>query len=95
MSIKSKLSAEQMSVIVQELESGRSAQELARANGISDKTIYTWRKKFKGMKSEDIRKLKFFENENARLKRIIANLTIDIDALREINAKSGKPTSKT
>lgn len=87
MAVKSKLTAEQMSAVIRELEGGRSAQELSRVHGISDKTIYNWRKKFKGLKVEDIRKVKFLEDENARLKRMIANMAIDIDALKEINAK--------
>ena len=84
----SKFSAEQMNQILQEAESHRGAtNEVARKYGISPKTISNWKQKYKGMVAGDIKKLKQLEEENSRLKRLVANMAIDIDALKEINSK--------
>ena len=82
-----RFSAEQMSQILSECKERGTQMAVARKYGISDKTISLWKAKFKGMDSGDIKRAKQLEEENTRLKRIIANLTIDNDALREINAK--------
>nr|BFD66935.1 hypothetical protein HAGR004_19570 [Bdellovibrio sp. HAGR004] len=79
-------SAEQMDQILKECEKSKQS-EVARKFGVSEVTISKWRKKFKGMPSQDIKRVKQLEDENARLKKMIANMAIDIDALKEINAK--------
>ena len=81
-----KYSAEKMDQVLQECKTEK-ASEVARRHGISEKTISKWRQKFKGVPSTDIKKLRQLEEENSRLKRMIANMAIDIDALKEINAK--------
>lgn len=78
--------AEQMSQILKECDLAKQS-EVARKHGICEKTISKWRQKFKGMPTADIKKTRQLEEENSRLKRIIANLMIDNDALKEINAK--------
>jgi putative transposase len=80
-------SAEQMNAVINECKAGKTQLEVSRKYGISDKTISKWTQKFKGMQIGDIKRAKQLEDENLRLRRIIANLTIDNDALREINAK--------
>lgn len=81
-----KYSAEVMDQVLQACKTSNQS-DVARKFGISDKTISNWRAKFKGMNSSDIKRARQLEEENSRLKRIIANLTIDNDLLREINAK--------
>ncbi len=81
-----KYSAEQMSQVLKDCQTSNQS-EVARRHGISEKTISKWRQKFKGMPTADIKKTRQLEEENSRLKRIIANLLIDNDALKEINAK--------
>lgn len=81
-----RFSAEQMSQILNECKASTQV-EVARKYGISDKTISLWKKKFKGMDSSDIKKIKQLEEELSRAKKVIANITMENDALREINAK--------
>lgn len=81
--------AEQIAVILRELDAGKTAVELSRTHGVSDKTIATWKHRFKGSKGNEaqVRKVRQLEEENTRLKRMIANMAIDIDALKAVNAK--------
>jgi putative transposase len=82
-----RFSAEQMNQIINECKERGTVSEVARKYGISDKTISNWKQKFKNMNVSDIKKLKALEEENSRLKRLVANMAIDIDALKEINEK--------
>lgn len=82
-----RFSAEQMNQIISECKERGTVSEVARKYGISDKTIANWKQKFKNMNISDIKKLRSLEEENSRLKRLVANMAIDIDALKEINAK--------
>ena len=75
---------EQIVRILGEVESGRSVAETARQYGVSEGTIHRWRKKFGGMDISEVRRLKELEGENARLKRIVAQQAMDIDALKEL-----------
>lgn len=84
---KSKFTAEQISNILKEAEPRGSISSVARKYGISDKTIMNWRTRFKGVPSKDIQNLKALEAENNRLKRIVANQAMDIEVLKEVNAK--------
>jgi len=63
-------------------EAGVSAKEICRKYGISDATFYTWRKKYGGMEVQDVRRLKQLEEENAKLKRMLADAMLDTDALK-------------
>ena len=81
-----KYSAEQMDQVLQACKTANQS-EVARKFGISEKTISKLRTKFKGMNTSDIKRAKQLEEENQRLKRIITNLTIDNDILKEINSK--------
>jgi putative transposase len=81
-----RFSAEQMSQIINECNATPRA-EVARKYGIHEQTISKWKQKFKNMNVSDIKKMKQMEEELSRLKRIIANITIENDALRELNAK--------
>ena len=67
------------------LGEGETIPEAAKELGISEQTYHRWRNQFGGMKADDARRLKDLERENARLKRIVADKELEIDALREIS----------
>ena len=67
------------------LGEGAEVAEVARHLEVSEQTYHRWRNQFGGMKADDARRLKDLERENARLKRIVADQALDIDALREIS----------
>ena len=83
---RSKFSAEQMIQILNECKA-TPMLEVARKHGITDKTIYNWRRKFGGMQSEDVRELRDLQEENSRLKRVVSRQAYDIECLKEVNAK--------
>ena len=66
---------------------GRSADELARENGISTATLYKWRQKYNGMEASELKRVKELEEENARLKRMYANLAMELDVAKYIIEK--------
>ena len=63
---------------------GSSVPEIARDLSISEATFYHWRKKYSGMSSSEAKRLKELEKENARLKKLVANMELEIDMLREL-----------
>jgi len=85
---KIKWSVEKIVSILKENEAGVPASELCRKHGMSDATFYNWRKKYSGMSVSDARRLKELESENARLKRIVANKELEIDALKDVLSKN-------
>ena len=84
---RTRFTEEQIIRVLKELEGGLPIKELCRKYGVSDATVYNWKAKFGGMDISDARKLKGLEVENNRLKRIVADLTLDNLALKEINSK--------
>jgi putative transposase len=60
---------------------------VAKRHGISEQTIYTWRKRFGAFQADDVRRLKQLEAENARLKKLVAERDLEIEVMKEINAK--------
>jgi putative transposase len=85
---KSRFSQEQIIGILKEHHAGLSAGELCRKHGISDATFYKWRSKYGGMDVSDARKLKALEEENARLKRLLAESVMDVSTLKEMLSKN-------
>ena len=79
---------EQIIGVLKESEAGAKTEELCRRHGISPATLYKWKGKFGGMEVSDARKLRHLEDENQKLKRIVANQALDIEALKAINAKN-------
>ncbi|HBS6754083.1 TPA: IS3-like element ISKpn34 family transposase, partial [Klebsiella pneumoniae] len=80
--MKKRFSDEQIICILREAEAGVSARELCRKHAISDATFYTWRKKYGGMEVPEVKRLKSLEEENARLKKLLAEAMLDKEALQ-------------
>jgi putative transposase len=80
---RSRFSEEQIIAILKEAEAGRVVKDLCRDHGISQETFYRWRRKFAGMGISDAARVKRLEDENRRLKRVVADLTLDKDALKD------------
>ena len=85
---KSKYTEEQIVGILKEVEAGIAVSEICRKYGISDATYYNWKAKFGGMTASDVKKLRQLEDENRRLKHIVADLTLDNQALKAVIAKN-------
>jgi len=85
---KSRFTEEQIIGILKEHQAGMSAAELCRKHGISDATFYKWRSKFGGMEVSDARRLKGLEDENRKLKKLLAESMLDISTLKEMLGKN-------
>jgi putative transposase len=79
---------EQIIGILKEHQAGMSASELCRKHGISDATIYNWRSRYGGMEVSEAKRLKQLEDENAKLKRLLAEQMMDVATLREMLGKN-------
>ena len=77
----------QINSILKQQEPGISVKDLAPQHGISEATFYNWKAKYGGMEANEIKRMKELEEENARLKRIVANLTLEIDAVKNVLEK--------
>lgn len=89
---KVKYTTEQIIVKLREAEvlcsQGKTVAEAARQIGVTEQTYYRWRKEYGGMSTSDARRLKDLEKENARLKRLVADLSLDNAILRDVNSKN-------
>lgn len=83
---KSKFTEEQMVKILRETDKTPVAA-VAKKHGVSEQSIYAWRRRFGGMSSDEAKRLKTLELENAKLKKMLADRMLEIDVLKEINAK--------
>ena len=81
---KSKFSETQILNILKSVESGRTVKEVCREHGISDATFYNWRAKYGGLQPSDLKRLRELEQENARLKRMYADVSLDNQMLKEL-----------
>ena len=86
---KSRFTEEQIIGILKQHESGRKVPDLAREHGISEATIYTWKSKYGGMEVSEAQRLRSLEDENRRLKQLVADLSLDKEALKGIVRKNG------
>ena len=89
---RARFSEEQIISILKEAEAGGKVTELCRRHGISDATFYTWRSKYGGLEISEMRRLRQLEEENEenrRLKSIVADQALDIRALKDVLAKNG------
>ncbi len=84
---KSKFTDEQIIGMLRENDAGKTVEEVCRAHKVSSHTFYKWRRKFKGMEVHDAKKMRELDAENAKLKRIVANLSLDIIVLKDALGK--------
>ena len=87
---KQRFTEEQIIGVLKEQEAGAKAAELCRKHGISEATFYNWKAKFGGMEVSEAKRLKALEDENAKLKKLLAEQMMDTAALRELLAKNGR-----
>ena len=85
---RSRFSDEQIIGILKEHQAGLSATELCRKHGISDATFYKWRSKFGGIEVSEAKRLRTLEDENAKLKKLLAESMMDVSTLREMLGKN-------
>ena len=84
---KTQFSESQIVAVLKQYEGGRTAQDVCREYGISQATLYNWRKKYSGMESTHIRELKDLQEENRRLKQLYAELMLDHQLAKSIIEK--------
>lgn len=84
---KSKFTEAQIIGILKQAEGGARVQDLAREYGVSTQTIYNWRQKYGGLEVSEAKRLKELEEENRRLKQMVADLSLDNQALKSIVSK--------
>lgn len=84
---RKRFTEEQIIAVLREHEAGAKPGDLARKHGISEATLYNWKAKYGGMDVSDAKRLKALEDENARLKKLLADQMLDAAALRELLAK--------
>src|SRR6267154_1675228 len=85
---------EQIIAVLREHEAGAKAADLCRKYGMSEATLYNWKARFGGMEVSDAKRLKALEDENAKLKKLLAESMLDASALRELLAKMVGPAVK-
>lgn len=84
---RSKFTEEQIIAILREQEAGSTTAEVCRRHGISSATFYAWKSKYGGLEVSDAKRLKALEDENAKLKRLLADAMLDQAALKDLLAK--------
>jgi len=85
--MKKRFTEQQISFALRQASSGTPMAEITRQMGISDVTFYRWKKLYAGLDSQEIRRLRQLEEENTRLKRIVADLTLDKQMLQDVLSK--------
>ena len=86
---KGRHSEEKMIAAVKQVEGGRKAPDVARELGVSAATLYAWKAKYGGMQVSDVKRLRQLEEENRRLKHMVADLSLDKEAMKAVIAKNG------
>jgi putative transposase len=84
---KSRYTEEQIVQILKEADAGVTTQELCRKHGISPPTFYKWKSKYRGMDVPDVKKMRRLEEENSKLKHMVAEQALDIQALKMVISK--------
>ena len=86
---KTRHTEEQIIGALKQMEAGRKVSEMARELGVSEATLYIWKSKYGGMEVNEARRLKELEEENRRLKHLVADLSLDREALKSVIRKNG------
>jgi len=86
---RGRFSEERIIAVLKEAEAGAKVAELCRKYGISDATFYIWRSRYGGLEVSELRRLRQLEEENRRLKGIVADQALDLRALKDVLAKNG------
>ncbi len=84
---KSTFSPAQIAGILKEFDQGKSAEEINRQHGVSKASLYKWRQRYGGMEATELKRIKELEEENARLKRMYANVSMELDVAKYIIEK--------
>ena len=84
---RSKFTEQQIAFALKQAELGRPVEEVCRKMGISDATFYNWKKKYGGLGPSELRRLKQLEEENVKLKRLVADLSLDKTMLQDVLSK--------
>jgi len=84
---KSKFTPEQTARILKEFDQGKTVEQITREHGVSRAAFYKWRQRYGGLEATELKRLKELEEENTRLKRMYANLALDLEAARYIIEK--------
>ena len=84
---KKRFSVEQIVAVLKQAEMGMPVADVVRQIGISEQTFYRWKKQYKGLESDQVRELKQLQEENSRLKRLVAELSLDKAMLQDVAAK--------
>ena len=84
---KRKFTDAQITVVLKELENGAKVEDLCRKLRVSDATIYNWKKRYAGLQAPEIKKMRQLEEENGKLKRVVADLTLDKIMLQDVLSK--------
>ncbi len=84
---RKRFSVEQIVVVLKQAELGLSVADLTRQVGISEQTFYRWKKQYGGLQSDQVREFKVLQDENARLKKLVAELSLDKAILQDIHSK--------
>lgn len=85
--MKKRHSVEQIIKTLKQVEGGARLPDICREHNISEQTFYRWKRKYGGMDQSEARRLKDLEEENSRLKRLVADQALDIQILKEVNSK--------
>jgi putative transposase len=91
---KSRHTEAQMVAALKQVEAGRKVEDVAREVGVSKHTLYSWKAKYGGMDVSEAQEAKQLRDENARLKKLVADLSLDKDALQSVIAKNGWGSQK-
>lgn len=86
---KSRFTETQIVSILKEIDAGMKVEEICRKHGISNATYYNWKSKYGGMEASDVKKLKELQDENAKLKQMFADLSLENAALKDLFEKKG------
>ena len=91
---KSTFTPTQIAGILKEFEGGKSAEQITREHGVSKASLYKWRQRYGGMEATELKRVKELEEENAKLKRMYANLALELDTAKSSLKKSCKALRK-